>query len=176
MLFFSFFRLEFDTSEDSLKERWRYLQQCRSSLSIFAVWGEKTNDIHPELTIDQSDLNVDEHLRRVMLIWLWFEFGEVLFVRWVDTVRSIESIRETEFTVTMTSIARLVSETATCLGTGILGLSYVLIKGNGIKIMKYLTFSSIGAGVLYSLIQRNRQKTVHERNVILITGCDSGLG
>lgn len=75
----------------------------------------------------------------------------------------------------MTSIARLVSETATCLGTGILGLSYVLIKGNGIKIMKYLTFSSIGAGVLYSLIQRNRQKQVNDK-LILITGCDSGLG
>lgn len=76
----------------------------------------------------------------------------------------------------MASIARLVSEIATCLGTGVLGLSYVLINGNGIKIMKYITFSSIGAGVLYSIIQRNRQKTVNERNVILITGCDSGLG
>lgn len=76
----------------------------------------------------------------------------------------------------MTSIARLLSETATCLGTGIFGLSYVLIKGNGIKIMKYLTFASAGAGVLYSMIQRNRQKIVNDRNVILITGCDSGLG
>lgn len=76
----------------------------------------------------------------------------------------------------MACIARILSETATCLGTGVFGLSYMLIKGNGIKIMKYITFASAGAGVLYSLIQRNRQKTVNDRNVILITGCDSGLG
>lgn len=76
----------------------------------------------------------------------------------------------------MASIARLVSEAATCLGSGVLGLGYVLIKGNGMKIFKYIAFSSVATGVLYSLIQRNRQKTVNERNVILITGCDSGLG
>lgn len=76
----------------------------------------------------------------------------------------------------MANIARLVSEAATCLGSGVFGLSYVLIHGNGMKILKYITFSSIATGVLYSLIQRNRQKTVNERNVILITGCDSGLG
>lgn len=76
----------------------------------------------------------------------------------------------------MTTIARLLSETATCLGTGVLGLSYVLIKGNGIRIMKYSTFASAGVGILYSMIQRNRQKTVNPRNVIVITGCDSGLG
>lgn len=76
----------------------------------------------------------------------------------------------------MYSIVRLVAETATCFGSGVLGLSYVLVNGSGGKIFKYITFSSIGAGIVYSLIQRNRQKTVNERNVILITGCDSGLG
>lgn len=76
----------------------------------------------------------------------------------------------------MSIIASLFAEAATCLGSGIFGLSYVLIKGNGCRIIKYLTFSSIGAGIVYSVIQRNRLKTVDGRNVILITGCDSGLG
>lgn len=76
----------------------------------------------------------------------------------------------------MSGIFRLVAETATCLGSGIFGLAYVLMDGNGGKILKYITFSSIGAGVVYSIIQRQRQKKVNEKNLIVITGCDSGLG
>lgn len=70
----------------------------------------------------------------------------------------------------------MIAETATCLGSGLFGLSYLLYHGNGGKIAKYIAFSSAGAGVVYTLIQRNRQKAVNERNLILITGCDSGLG
>lgn len=69
-----------------------------------------------------------------------------------------------------------VIELATCFGSGVLGMGYVLINGNVNKIFKYLTLSSIGAGIMYSLVQRNRKKAVNENNVILITGCDSGLG
>lgn len=67
-------------------------------------------------------------------------------------------------------------ELATCFGSGVLGMGYVLINGNTHNVLKYLTLSSIGAGFMYSLVQRNRKKTVNENNVILITGCDSGLG
>lgn len=76
----------------------------------------------------------------------------------------------------MSGVIRLVQEVATCFGSGVLGLSYMLIDGNGSKIFKYITLSSIGAGIMYSLIQRHHKKTVNDRNVILITGCDSGLG
>ncbi|XP_031637542.1 D-beta-hydroxybutyrate dehydrogenase, mitochondrial [Contarinia nasturtii] len=76
----------------------------------------------------------------------------------------------------MSSIIRLIYESVICFGSGILGFGYVLLDGNRSKILKYITFSWISAAVLCSLIQRNRQKTLSERNVILITGCDSGLG
>lgn len=76
----------------------------------------------------------------------------------------------------MFGVYQLVAETAICLGTGILGLTYVLTDGNGGKILKYITFSSIGAGILCTILQRKRQKHVDEKNLILITGCDSGLG
>ncbi|XP_055324349.1 D-beta-hydroxybutyrate dehydrogenase, mitochondrial isoform X2 [Sitodiplosis mosellana] len=76
----------------------------------------------------------------------------------------------------MYGVIRLMHEAATCFGSGILGLGYMLINENGSRIFKYFSFSSIGAGIMYFLIQRNRKKTVNERNVILITGCDSGLG
>lgn len=76
----------------------------------------------------------------------------------------------------MCDIVRLVQETATCFGSGIFGLGYILKNGNGSKISKYLTFSTIGAGIMYAVIQRHRKKSVNEHNVILITGCDSGLG
>lgn len=76
----------------------------------------------------------------------------------------------------MSGIFRLVAETATCFGTGFLGLGYILIQGNGGKIAKYVTLSSIGAGIVYTIIQRHRQKAVNEQNLIVITGCDSGLG
>lgn len=76
----------------------------------------------------------------------------------------------------MYTVIRLMHELATCFGSGVLGMGYVLFNGNANKIFKYLTFSSIGAGIMYSLVQRNRKKTVNENNVILITGCDSGLG
>lgn len=76
----------------------------------------------------------------------------------------------------MSAIFRLVAETATCLGTGFLGLGYILKQGNGGKVFKYVALSSVGAGIVYTIIQRHRQKTVNERNLIVITGCDSGLG
>lgn len=76
----------------------------------------------------------------------------------------------------MSGLMRLVAETATCLGSGFFGLSYVLLDGNGVKIIKYISFTAIGATILYTVVQRKRQKIVNERDIILITGCDSGLG
>lgn len=76
----------------------------------------------------------------------------------------------------MSCVARLLAETATCFGSGPLGLSYVLCDGNFVKITKYLGFTAIGAAVLYAIVQRKRQKKVDAQNLILITGCDSGLG
>lgn len=78
----------------------------------------------------------------------------------------------------MSSIVRLLHESATCLGSGVLGLGHILMYGNGIKIIKYVSFTSFGIGVVFSIIKRNyqRKQTVNERNLILITGCDSGLG
>lgn len=76
----------------------------------------------------------------------------------------------------MSYLVRLFVETATCLGSGPLGLSYLLFGGNFVKITKYIGFTTIGAAVLYSVVQRKRQKKVDSRNLILITGCDSGLG
>lgn len=85
-------------------------------------------------------------------------------------------MRRTSREVKMSGIFRIVAETATCFGTGFLGLGYILIQGNSWKIAKYVTLSTIGAGIVYTIIQRNRQKRVGERNLIVITGCDSGLG
>lgn len=50
------------------------------------------------------------------------------------------------------------------------------INDNTIRILKGVAYSAIGTGLLYSTFRRQRKKTVNERNVILITGCDSGLG
>lgn len=76
----------------------------------------------------------------------------------------------------MSCLVRLLAETATCFGSGPLGLSYLLFDGNYVKITKYIGFTAVGAAVLYSIVQRKRQKKVDARNMILITGCDSGLG
>lgn len=76
----------------------------------------------------------------------------------------------------MSCVLRLITETVTCLGSGPLGLSYLLCDGNYVKIVKYIGFTAIGASALYFLVQRKRQKKVDARNMILITGCDSGLG
>lgn len=76
----------------------------------------------------------------------------------------------------MAGFAQLLCESASCFGSGVFGLKYILLNGSGMKILKYVTFSTIGAGLVFSLIQRNRQKPINARNVILITGCDSGLG
>lgn len=76
----------------------------------------------------------------------------------------------------MSALVRLFAETATCFGSGPLGLSYLLFDGNFVKVTKYIGFTAIGAAVLYSVVQRKRQKKVDARNLILITGCDSGLG
>lgn len=76
----------------------------------------------------------------------------------------------------MACVVRLLCDSITCLGSGVLGFSYILLNGNGTKICQYVTLSTIGAGLVISLIRRNLQRTVNERNVVLITGCDSGLG
>lgn len=76
----------------------------------------------------------------------------------------------------MSGLVRLFIETVTCFGSGPLGLSYLLFDGNFVKITKYIGFTAIGATVLYFVVQRKRQKKVDAQNLILITGCDSGLG
>lgn len=76
----------------------------------------------------------------------------------------------------MSSLIRLITETVTCVGTGIFGLTYVLLEGNSYKISKFVLLSGIGTAIGISFLRQKRQREVNERNVIFITGCDSGLG
>lgn len=76
----------------------------------------------------------------------------------------------------MSSLIQLITETATCIGTGIFGLTYILLEGDSYKITKYVLLTGIGTAIAISLIKEKRQRKVNEQNVIFITGCDSGLG
>lgn len=76
----------------------------------------------------------------------------------------------------MLPILRWTNESITCIGAGIFGLTSVLRNGNLRSVTKYVGFSAIGAGLFLRFIRKPAKKIVNPKQVVLITGCDSGLG
>lgn len=44
------------------------------------------------------------------------------------------------------------------------------------KCLRYIGYTATGAGILFQILKRKSKLQVNEKNVALITGCDSGLG
>lgn len=76
----------------------------------------------------------------------------------------------------MSALCRIAANSMTCLGSGVFGLTHVLCSGNATNMVKFLSYSGLVAAVLYSTLRKWRTREPNERDMILITGCDSGLG
>lgn len=73
-------------------------------------------------------------------------------------------------------IFNIINESLICLGTGVFGFISVLVNGKTTQYLEYLGLSLVGAGFLIKFLSEKPKATVNYKNVILITGCDSGLG
>lgn len=76
----------------------------------------------------------------------------------------------------MLPILRWANESVTFFGTGLYGFTYACLNGNARGISKYVSLTAVGAGLFYSIIREKSKKSMNAKNVVLITGCDSGLG
>lgn len=76
----------------------------------------------------------------------------------------------------MLSMLRVATEGVTCFGSGVLGLTTVVMKGNIGNISRYVGFTAVSAGIFYTIIRQKSKRAVSNKSVVLITGCDSGLG
>jgi 3-hydroxybutyrate dehydrogenase len=63
-----------------------------------------------------------------------------------------------------------------CLGTGIFGLFNVTTRGSLQEIMMYAGITTAAATVILCYVNAREQRKVDASKVVLITGCDSGLG
>ena len=76
----------------------------------------------------------------------------------------------------MAVLIRCLNEAAVCFGSGVFGFTSVLFKSNTRQFVKYVGFSAIGAGIVVGFIKSKPQKKLSDGNLVVITGCDSGLG
>lgn len=67
-------------------------------------------------------------------------------------------------------------ESVVCLGTGIFGFTSTLFSGRPNVFYQFLLFSTLGTAAVITFLNFRDFKDVNENNIILISGCDSGLG
>jgi short chain dehydrogenase len=70
----------------------------------------------------------------------------------------------------------LLNESLVYLGTGIFGLFNVTTRGNLQDIMMYAGITTAAATVILCYVNAREQRKIDANKVVLITGCDSGLG
>lgn len=74
-------------------------------------------------------------------------------------------------------LLRECNESWVCVGSGIFGMASVLSSGNVRHIVQYTAYTAAGAGTMLALLTRFRtRRRVDRTNVVVVTGCDSGLG
>lgn len=61
-------------------------------------------------------------------------------------------------------------------GSGFEGVAPKMIIENYKKYLQYAGYTVVGATALLAAIKLRQKKMVNSKNVIIITGCDSGLG
>jgi hypothetical protein len=76
----------------------------------------------------------------------------------------------------MKYFCQIINESIFYVGTGIFGLAAVICRGSMRDMIKYVGITSLTIGSILFLIRERNLKQVGRRNVVFITGCDSGLG
>ncbi|XP_065076402.1 D-beta-hydroxybutyrate dehydrogenase, mitochondrial [Ochlerotatus camptorhynchus] len=72
----------------------------------------------------------------------------------------------------------LATEALFCVGSGVFGVMSILQRGGIGNLVKYVGLTTVTAGTLLLLLENRerRKRTYSERSVVIVTGCDSGLG
>lgn len=74
-------------------------------------------------------------------------------------------------------LIRAGNETWVCFGSGFCGMLSVLMTRNLCHIAQYAAYMGAGAGTMLALLNRYRpRRRVDRSHVVVVTGCDSGLG
>ena len=71
---------------------------------------------------------------------------------------------------------QIFNESIFYVGTGIFGLAAVICRGSMKDLIKYVGITTITAGTILLFLREKSMKQVGRKNVVFITGCDSGLG
>lgn len=61
-------------------------------------------------------------------------------------------------------------------GCGVIGLISVASKGSFANFVEYVGMASIGTGILMTKAYKEQKLTLSKKDVVVVTGCDSGLG
>lgn len=73
-------------------------------------------------------------------------------------------------------LVQICNESLVCIGSGIFGLVSVLLSGGPKDYVRYVGYTTAGTIALFGILSRRQRRTVDSQHVVVVTGCDSGLG
>lgn len=78
--------------------------------------------------------------------------------------------------LTLSAAFQMCNQSLVCIGSGIFGLVSVLLSGSPKNYLRYVGYTTVGAVAIIGVLNRRQKRTVNEEHVVVVTGCDSGLG
>lgn len=79
-------------------------------------------------------------------------------------------------TITLPDALTVCNEIFVCLGSGICGCVAVMLSGSPTQYLQFAGYTAVGIGALLATLNFRQKRHVGPSNVVIITGCDSGLG
>lgn len=79
-------------------------------------------------------------------------------------------------TITLPDVFTVCNEILVCLGSGVCGCIAVMFSGSPAQYFQFATYTVVGVGTLLATLNFRQKRRVGPSNVIVVTGCDSGLG
>jgi protein-S-isoprenylcysteine O-methyltransferase Ste14 len=73
-------------------------------------------------------------------------------------------------------VFELINESLVCLGSGVFGVFNMITRGSLPEVLTYAGITTATAALILYYINARELRKVDANKIVLITGCDSGLG